>query len=194
MEVVDFSVVGVIDQRLPGNQVHDSFEFVLGSDRQGKGNGSRPQLVLDLLEACEKICPHPVHLVHIDDLRNFEFVRLSPNRFGLGLNFSHGIEGGHTTVEHTQGTLNFNREVDVARSVDEIQLINLVVVMPECRGGGGGDGDPPLLLLNHPVHGSATVVNLSDFVDLARIIQDPFRRCCLTGINVRDDTDVSCKC
>ena len=62
--------------------------------------------------------------------------------------------------------------------------------MPERRGSCRSDGDTSLLLLNHPVHGSASVMHLSDLVDLSGVIKDTLRSGCLTGIDVSHDTDV----
>ena len=81
----------------------------------------------------------------------------------------------------------------MAGSVDEVDLVNLAHVVPEGRGSSGGDSDTPLLLLNHPVHGSGSVVDLTDLVRFPRVEQDTLGRSGLSGIDVRHDADVPCK-
>ena len=59
------------------------------------------------------------------------------------------------------------------------------------RRGRGGDGDPPLLLLLHPIHRSGALVDLADFMEPSRIVEHPFRRRRLTGVDMRHDTDIA---
>jgi len=72
---------------------------------------------------------------------------LSPAAHGLGLRLhaGDGVEDGHGAVEDAERTLHLDREVDVARRVDDVDA----VVAPEARRRGGRDGDPALLLLHH---------------------------------------------
>ena len=69
------------------------------------------------------------------------------------------------------------------RSVDQVDLVFVAGILPECSGGGGGDGDTTLLLLLHPVHGGGAVMNLTDLVGKAGVEEDTLRRCGLTGID-----------
>src|SRR5699024_1900189 len=78
-------------------------------------------------------------------------------------------------------------EVDVTRSVDDVDL----VVVPEAGDRGGCNGDAALLLLLHPVGGSATVVRLADLAIDARVVQDALGRGGLTGVDVSHDADVA---
>ena len=65
------------------------------------------------------------------------------------------------------------------------------MILPEARGGRRGDGHAALLLLDHPVHGSSTVVDLADLVGLAGVVEDALGSGGLTGIDVGHDADVS---
>jgi hypothetical protein len=65
-------------------------------------------------------------------------------------------------VQHLQGAIHLDGEVDVARGVNDVEL----TIFPEAGGGGGLNGDPPLLLLFHKVGGGRPFVHLADFVDL----------------------------
>src|SRR5256886_13606847 len=64
------------------------------------------------------------------------------------------------------------------------------VAAPVGDRGRRGDRDPPLLLLDHPVHGGGAVVHLAHLVDPARIEEGAFGRGCLPGIDVGHDADV----
>jgi len=61
----------------------------------------------------------------------------------LGLHTRHAVEEADGPVQHAQGTLHLQREVHVARRVDDVDA----VVVPHARGGSGGDGDATLLFL-----------------------------------------------
>jgi hypothetical protein len=61
-----------------------------------------------------------IHLVYESDTRNVVFVRLPPDRLRLRLNAGDGIEDRDRAVEHTKAALDLDGEVDVARSVDDI--------------------------------------------------------------------------
>jgi len=67
------------------------------------------------------------------------------------------IEHGDGAVEDAQGALDFGREVDVARRVDDVDA----VIAPETGGGRRRDGDAALLLLLHPVHDGGAIVDFA---------------------------------
>jgi hypothetical protein len=71
-----------------------------------------------------------------------------PDGLGLGLDPFHGGEDDHGAVEDPEAALHLDREIDVPRRVDDVDL----VVSPVAGRHGGGDGDPPLPLLGDPVH------------------------------------------
>ncbi|SPU56780.1 Uncharacterised protein [Brucella melitensis] len=66
---------------------------------------------------------------------------LTPHGFGLGLNASIGVEQRNRAVEHTQRTLNFNREVN--RRVDDVEAALLTITaLPERGRSSRGDVIP----------------------------------------------------
>ena len=77
------------------------------------------------------------------------------------------------------------------RSIDDVDLVDIVEALPLAVSGGGRNGDPALLLLLHPIHRSGAVVHLSELVGSPRVIQDALCSSRLPGINVRHDADVS---
>src|SRR6185437_7548759 len=72
----------------------------------------------------------------------------------------------------------------------DVDAILGAVAAPEARGRGRRDGDTALLLLLHPVHGSSAIMDFSDFVALAGVVQDALGRSRLPGIDVRHDADI----
>jgi len=68
------------------------------------------------------------------------------------------------TIENTQATLHFDREIDVPRRVDDIDTVlgkGTIHPLPEAGGGSRRDRDAALLFLLHPVHDGSAVVDLT---------------------------------
>ena len=63
--------------------------------------------------------------------------------------------------------------------------------LPQAGGGGRRDGDAALLLLDHPVHGGGALVDLTDLVVLAGVVEDPLGRRGLARVDVGHDPDVA---
>ena len=133
-----------------------------------------------------KLAPDPVHLVDEADAGHVVLVGLAPDRLGLGLHAGDGVENGDGTVEDPQRALHLDGEVHVAGRVDDVDP----VVGPVTGGGRRGDGDAPLLLLGHPVHGGAALVDLADLVVDARVVQDALGRRGLARVDMGHDPDV----
>src|SRR5262249_47563203 len=109
----------------------------------------------------------------------------------LRLDPGYRIQQGHGAVEHAQRALDFDREVDVTRRVDDVDPILRTVPDPKAGGGGRRDRDAALLLLLHPVHGGRALVDLADLVVLPRVVEDALGRSRLPGIDVGHDADVT---
>ena len=71
----------------------------------------------------EEVRADDVHLVDIGDPRYAVLVGLAPD--GLGLRFHAFLRAEHRyrAVQYAQGALDFDREVDVARRVDDIDPV-----------------------------------------------------------------------
>src|SRR6185503_16281269 len=96
-------------------------------------------------------------------------------------------------VEHTQRALHFDREVDVARSVDDVDAVVGELAahpFPEAGRRGRRDRDAALLLLLHPVHDGRAVIDLTDLERDPRVEQDARGRRRLAGIDVSHDADI----
>ena len=79
----------------------------------------------------------------------------------------------------------------MSRGIDQVDLVLIALVVPECGRSGRGDRDTALLLLNHPVHGSCSFVRFTDLVGLTRVEKDSLGCGGLTGVDVSHDADVT---
>ena len=79
----------------------------------------------------------------------------------------------------------------MARGVDDVDLVLGVAFAPVAGGRSRGDRDATLLFLLHPVHGGAAIVNFTDLVVDAGVVQNALGRGRLAGIDVRHDADVA---
>ena len=154
------------------NQVNDTLEVLLSTDGHLDDDGVSAEDVTHLLYCLEEISTRTVHLIHITDTGYVILVCLAPYCLRLRLYTVSGRVSGYCTIEYTQGTLHLSSEVNVSRSVDKIDLELLAIPLPVTGRGGTGDGDTALLLLGHPVHGSSTVMYLTDLMCLTRIEKD----------------------
>jgi len=102
----------------------------------------------------------------------------------LRLDTRDAAEHQDRAVQHPQRPLHLDREVDVARRVDDVDL----VPVPTAVRRGRLDGDALLALEVHRIHlGAHTVLaaHVVDRVDLAREVEDPLGQCRLARVDVR---------
>ena len=183
----------VVDIGLHLHEVDDALKGVLAADRKLNRDSIALESVLHHLHDTVEVGAHDVHLVDIGHTRNLIFLSLTPNRFGLGLNAALRAENRDGAVEYAERTLNLDREVNVARCVNDIDAVLLAVsVRPEARRRSRCNRNAALLLLRHPVHRGGTIMCLTDLVVDARVVKDTLCRGCLTGIDVSHDADISC--
>ncbi len=173
--------------RLHRHEVDAAGERVFGSDRQLHRHRVRAESLADVCDDRRERRADPIELVDEREPRHAELVGLVPDRLRLGLDARDAAEHHDRAVEHAQRALDLDREVDVTRRIDQVDL----VLLPLERGGGGGDRDPALPLLLHPVHLGLAVVDLADLVDLAGVKQEPLRDRRLAGIDVGDHAQVA---
>ena len=179
--------------RLHLDEIDDALEVLLGTDRNDDHDRVRLQTVDHHLADAEEIGARAVHLVDERETRHLVLVGLAPDGLGLRLHAAHRVVHHDRAVQHAHRALDLDREVDVARGVDDVDAVLGVVelhALPEARGRGRGDRDAALLLLLHPVHRRGAVVHLADLVVDARVEQDALGRRRLAGVDVGRDTDV----
>ena len=175
------------DEGTHGDQVDDADEVVLGADGQLDDQRLGLEAVHDGVDGEVEVRAELVHLVDEADARDVVLVGLTPDGLRLGLDALLAVEDGDGTVEDAQRALDLDREVHVARGVDDVDL----VVVPVAGRRGGRDRDAALLLLLHPVHRRRTVVRLTDLVVDPGVEQDPLGGRRLAGIDVSHDADVA---
>ena len=195
------SEVVVVHVGFHRHQINDPAEGTLLADREHDRDGVGVQTFAHHTDNAEKVGAGDVHLVDVRHPGDLVLVRLAPDGLGLGFDAALRAEDGNRTVEHAKRPFDFNREVDVARGVDDVDTVSVClgcfgIVMvargrPITGGRGGGDGDTTLLLLNHPVHGRAAVVGLADPVDPSGVEQDPLGGRRFPGVDVRHDPDIT---
>src|SRR5690606_41117287 len=93
-------------------------------------------------------------------------------------------------VQDAQRALHLDGEVHVTGRVDDVDRVVDAIDGPVASDSGGGDGDPPLLLLLHPVGDGGTVVDLTDLVAHAGVVEDPLGGRRLARVDVGHDPDV----
>ena len=173
--------------RLHRDEVDHPPEVVLRAERELQHDRVPPQPLADLPNDPVEISTHPVHLVDEGHTRDAVAVRLSPDRLRLRLHTPDAAEHGHRAVQHPEAPLHLDREVDVARSIDDVHP----VVAPEARGRRRRDGDAALLFLHHPVHHRGPLMDFTDLVADAGVVEDPLGGRRLPRIDVRHDADVA---
>ena len=191
-DLLDGVVLALRDLAAPGERPHpdevdDPVELGLGAHRQLQDQRVGVQPLLDGPHGEVEVRTELVHLVDEADARDVVGVGLTPHRLRLGLDTLLAVEHGDGAVEHAQRALHLDGEVDVPGGVDDVDL----VVFPEGRRRGGRDRDAALLLLLHPVHRGRAVVDLTDLVVDAGVVQDAFGRGGLARVDVGHDPDVA---
>ena len=117
-----------------------------------------------------------------------------PNGLALGLYASYSTQCHYSTVQYAQTAFDLHREIHVPRSVNQIDFVFLAGIVPIRGSCRRGNGDTSFLLLLHPVHRGGSVVYLTYLMGQTRIVEDAFRRGCLTRIDVSHNADVPVIC
>ena len=174
------------DEGLHLDEVDDAFELIFGTDGKLKRNSVLAEFLFDLVHDGHEVRADAIHLVDERKSWNTVLIGLAPHGLRLRLDTANRTENADSAVEDAQRALYLDREVDVARRIDDIDA----VVTPERSRGSRSDGDAAFLLLDHPVHGGSPLVYLSDLVRDPRVIEDALGRSGLAGIDVSHDADV----
>ena len=113
----------VIDIGFHFEQVDNAFELIFLADRQLDRNCVLTQTGLDHIDGIVEVCAHDIHFVNECHTRDVVLVSLSPNIFRLWLNAAFCTENTYSSVEHSQRTLYFNCEINMSRSINDIDTM-----------------------------------------------------------------------
>ena len=142
--------------------------------------------------AVREVRADAIHLVDVAKARHVVLISEPPIGLGLRLDARDAVEHDDCAVEHAQTSIHLDREVDVSRGVDDIDL----VALPLRRDGRALDRDAALALLLQVIGRRARlhvlgVVHFDDVVLLARVIQHALRRRGLARVDMGNDPDVA---
>ena len=112
------------------------------------------------LNDIEEVRAGDVHLVDIRHARHVIAFRLPPDRFGLRLDSAARRQDCNRAVEHSQRTLDLDREIHMPRRIDDVDSM----ILPKTGRRRRSDRNAALLLLHHPIHRRRAVVHLADLV------------------------------
>ena len=162
-------------------------EVDLGADRDLERDGRQAELALELRDHVGRVGAGAVHLVDERQPGDAIPLHLAVDGDRLRLHARHGAEDQHGAVEDAERPLDLDGEVDVARGVDDVDLL----VVPLDGRRGRRDRDAALLLQLHVVHLRAFAPDLLDRVALARVEQDALGQRGLARVDVGRDADVA---
>ena len=165
------AVVAVEVQGLFAEQVDHALEIVFQADGKLHQHGIAAQLAAELLDHLLGVAAGAVHLVDERQAGNAIAPHLAVDGQRLGLHPAYGAEDENGPVQDAEAALDFDGEIDVARGVDQVD----VVAVPLHRGRGAGDRDAALPLQVHVVHGGAgpAALHFLHAVDAAGVEQHP---------------------
>eukprot|EP00964_Phaeocystis_antarctica_P051198 scaffold29862_cov51-Phaeocystis_antarctica.AAC.3 len=177
------------------HQVDDANVVGAEANRQLDARGVELELLDELRGHVVGVGALAVELVDKGDPRHVVAAHLPVDRDRLRLDARHAAQHEDRTVEHAQRPLHLDREVDVARRVDDIDGVLVALsCLPAAVRRRRLDGDALLSLELHGVHRRANPVlaaHLVDGADPASEVEDTLRQRRLARVDVSRDPDVT---
>ena len=186
----DFPIRAIEVVRLHCDEIDYTFVVAFETDRNLHHDSVVLQFFAQLGHDTKRVCSGPVRLVDEGEPRDIVAAHLAIDGHGLGLHPGHRTQNENRAIENAQRAFDFDREVHMARSVDNVDK----VFIPFAVSRRGLDRNTPLPLQFHRIHLRADAVLSLDVVDdpdPLRVKKNSLRQCRLSGINVRADSDVS---
>src|SRR5690606_3302038 len=126
------------------DEIGHADELVGAAEGDVADERSRGEAFLDTRDGASEVRADAVHLVDVAHARHVVLVREAPVRLGLRLHARYAVEDDDGAVEHAQRAVDLDREVDVPRRVDDVDL----VALPLRRDGGALNRDRKSTRLN----------------------------------------------
>ena len=179
--------VGGEMDHLPILPVVDALELLATADGPVHGVGVQTQLLLQFLAQLKGVPGLPVHLVDEGEDGDVPHGAYLEQLSGLGLHALGRVDDHDGGVGGHQGAVGVLREVLVARGVQDVDAVALILELHY----RGGNGNAALLLNLHPVGGGRPGVllalHLAGLGDGPAVEQELLRQCGLARIGMGDD-------
>ena len=175
------------DGRLLGDQIDVAAEAALLADRHVHRHDAPLEAAAQRLQRAEEVGALAVEAIDDDGAGQIELAGELPDLLGLHLHAGHRVDHHHRRLHHPQAGARVGDQIPVARRVDQIDPVALVVAV----GDRGVDRDLPLDLVGIEVGGGAAVVHLAQPVDRTGGEQHRLHQRGLAHTPVPDDPDVA---
>lgn len=155
------------------DEVNNTFELIFETDWDFHENSVEAELFDELVLDSVWVSTCSVALVDESNTRDTVSLHLAVDCDGLRLDTTNRTKDKNSTVEDSEGSLNFDCEVDVARSIDDVDFVTL----PADVGSCGCDCDSSFSFQFHGVHCGTDTVLASDFMNsmnLVAVIENAF--------------------
>jgi len=188
----DLFTVGTIEVVcLAVDDIDDTLEAVLSTDRDLHGSGVEVEHTTHVVDRLPGVSTHTIELVDESKTRDVITLHLTIDSDGLGLHTSDTAEDENSTIQDTKSTLDFDSEIDVTGGINDV---NLLVALPLDHGSSGLNGNTLLTLKLHVIHLSTNTILTLDIVNSVNttsVEKKTLRKSGLTRVNVSRDTDVT---
>lgn len=145
--------------KVPGlhlDKVDNALELVLGTNGDLNSGGGNLELGVDLFDSLPGVGTHTVHLVDKRDSGDIVTLHLTIDSNGLRLNTADSAENHDGTVEDAQSTLDLDGEVDMAGSINKVEVVGFLFsvldLFPVAESSSRLNGDSLFSFQFHRVH------------------------------------------
>ena len=175
---------------LHGDQINHPLKIIFKTNGQLDHNRVQIQFVPKLAHYPGRVGTGAVALINKGDTWNIVSCHLAIYGDGLRLDTSHGTEDQNCAVKNSQRAFHLNCKVNMARSINNINIHILPVTVGSCRL----DSDSAFFFQLHGVHGRADTIlaaNLMNGMDTLGIIENTLGKRCLTRIDMGTDSNIT---
>lgn len=147
------------------DDIDKSSHSVISSDGNLNCGTDESQFLSDGLDCHPGIGSHAIKLIDKDDSRNAVPDHLFVDSDSLWLYSAHTAHKQHGTIQHSEGPFHFDGKINVARSIDEIDMM----IFPHQMSGSWLNGNTFFFLQLHEVHRCPDTIWTFYFMDRANL-------------------------